>query len=470
MRLLPRLGGFLMDRLGLHRIVQFVARHPVPPETASRRGWYYVLGASTLAAFLLQVATGVVLATKYIPSPAHAYESLLFINREVWLGWLLRSMHYVGASAMVVLLGAHMVRVFLTGSYKFPREMNWVLGVLLLVLTMAMALTGQLLRWDQDGIWTVAVAALFVDRVPLIGEYLAQFVLAGDTVGGATLSRFFILHVLILPLMLIGVIAVHIYLVLHHGISEPPRAGQPVDPATYRQWYKRYTYSSGYRYWPDSAWREVVAGACVVILVVAIAAVVGPKGPGEPPDPTILAADPRPDWYLRWYYALLWVKPRGYETFVMVYLPLLIGVGLIALPFISRLGERSPRRRPLAILLVVVTVTTLGVLTELGLRAPWVMAFDTEPLTAEEAQLEPGPALTGSQIFHARGCQYCHVVSGKGGQYGPDLTDVTRRLPPEFIVERTLQGIGNMPAYRNVLSAEEMSLIIAFLQSQEQRR
>lgn len=470
MRLLPRLGGFFMDRLGLHRVVQFVARHPVPPETASRRGWYYVLGASTLAAFLLQAATGIVLATKYIPSPAHAYESLLFITREVWLGWLLRSMHYVGASAMVVLLGAHMVRVFLTGSYKFPREMNWVLGVLLLVLTMAMALTGQLLRWDQDGIWTVAVAALFVDRVPLIGEYLGQFVLAGDTVGGATLSRFFILHVLILPLMLIGVIAVHIYLVLHHGISEPPRAGQPVDRGTYRSWYKQYTYASGYRYWPDSAWREVVAGVCVVILVVAIAAIVGPKGPGDPPDPTILAADPRPDWYLRWYYALLWVKPRGYETFVMVYLPLLIGVGLIALPFISRLGERSPRRRPLAILLVVVTVTTLGVLTELGLRAPWVMAFDTEPLTAEEARLEEGPALTGAQIFYARGCQYCHAVSGKGGHYGPDLTDVTRRLPPEFIVERTLRGIGNMPAYRDVLSPEEMSLIITFLQSQEQRR
>ncbi len=471
MNILARLGGFLRDRLGLNRIIEFVARHPVPPETASlRRGWFYLLGVATGAAFLLQVITGTVLATKYIPSPAHAYESLVHITSESWSGWLLRSMHYVGASAMVVLLGAHMVRVFLTGSYKFPREMNWILGVLLLVLTMAMALTGQLLRWDQDGLWTVAVAAQFFGRVPLIGEQLAQFVLAGERVGGATLSRFFILHVLILPALLIVVITLHVYLVLHHGISEAPRPGRPVDRATYRQWYSRYTDESGYRYWPDAAWREVLAGLAVVLTVLVIALIVGPKGPGDPPDPTVLAADPRPDWYLRWYYALLWVKPRGYELLVMVYMPLLLGLALILLPFIRPGGERSPRRRPWAILTVLVVATALGVLTELGLRAPWVMAFDTEPLTMEEAGLEPGPAYQGAVLFHARGCQYCHAVSGRGGQYGPDLTDLTRRMPPEFIVERTMRGIGNMPAYRNVLSAEEMSLIIEFLRSQEQRR
>jgi ubiquinol-cytochrome c reductase cytochrome b subunit len=469
MSMFSRLGGFLMDRLGLERVVHFVARHPVPPETASRRGWYYVLGVATLAAFLVQVATGVALATKYIPSPAHAYDSLLFITNEAWLGWLLRSVHYVGASAMVVLLGAHMVRVFLTGSYKFPREMNWVLGVLLLVLTMTMALTGQLLRWDQDGIWTVAVASQFLVRVPLIGEHLARFFIAGDTVGGATLSRFFVLHVLILPAMLIAVIGVHVYLVLHHGISEAPRPGQSVARKTYRQWYKRYTDDSGFRYWPDSAWREVVAGLVVVVTVVVIALIVGPKGPGDPPDPTVLTADPRPDWYLRWYYALLWVKPRGYETFVMVYLPLLIGLGLILLPFLFPDGERSPRRRPWAVLSVVILVTTIGVLTELGLRAPWAMAFEEEPVTMEEAALGPGPAFSGARIFHARGCQFCHAVAGRGGSYGPDLTDVTRRLPPEFIAERTLRGIGNMPAYRNVLTSEEMALIIEYLRSQEHR-
>jgi ubiquinol-cytochrome c reductase cytochrome b subunit len=465
-----RVRSWLIDRLGLQRLIEFAARHPVPPEYGSRRGWLYVLGVATLAAFLLQFVTGAVLATKYIPAPSHAYESLRYITEEAWFGALLRGMHYVGASAMIVLMSAHVIRVVLTGSYKFPREMNWVLGVVLLVLVLTMALTGQLLRWDQDGMWTVSVAANFFARVPLIGAALARFVLAGESVGGATLSRFFVLHVLLLPLLIFAVIGAHLYLVLHHGISEAPRAGRPVDRSTYRAWYRDYVERGGTRYWPDAAWREVVAALLVVVAVVALAYLVGPKGPGLPPDPSIIGADPRPDWYLRWYYALLWVKPRGAETLVMVYLPLAVLLALLLLPFVFNAGERSPRRRPWAVIMVVGTLTGLGLLTQMGLQPRWAMDFDARPLTAAEVGVDAGPVWQGAQAFHARGCAYCHTVLGVGGEYGPDLTDVARRLPTGAIVARTLNGIGDMPGYRRVLSEEEMDAIVAFLQAMQQRR
>jgi ubiquinol-cytochrome c reductase cytochrome b subunit len=462
---LARLRAWLVDRLGLQRLIDFVARHPVPPEHAGRHGWLYVLGVATLTAFLLQFVTGAVLATKYIPAPSHAWDSLRYITEEAWFGALLRGMHFVGASAMIVLMTAHVVRVVLTGSYKFPRELNWVLGVLLLVLVLTMALTGQLLRWDQDGLWTVSVAANFFARVPLIGDLLARFVLAGDSVGGATLSRFFVLHVLLLPLLIFAIIGAHMYLVLHHGISEAPRPGRKIDRSTYRSWYADHVERGGVRYWPDTAWREVVAALLVVVVVMTLGWLIGPKGPGLPPDPAVVGADPRPDWYLRWYYALLWVKPRGAETLFMVYLPLAAVIALLLLPFVFNAGERSPSRRPWAVVTVIGLLTGFGLLTQMGLQPRWAMDFDARPLTARELGHAEGPVLDGARAFHARGCAYCHVVLGVGGAYGPDLTDVTRRLPTGAIVARTLNGVGDMPGYRRVISQQEMDAIVAFLQA-----
>lgn len=468
---LKRTGSWFRDRLGLERVVEFAARHPVPRGNATtRKAWMYVFGVATATAFLLQVVTGIALATVYIPSPASAYQSLLFINREVWMGSLLRGMHYFGASAMVVLISAHAAQVFLTGAYKFPREMNWVFGVMLLVLTLLMAATGQLLRWDQNGIWTVVVGSQLLARVPLIGQALAEFVLAGNAVGGATLSRFYVFHILILPGLIFLTIGVHVYLVLHHGVSEPPVAGRPVDPESYREEYAERSARSGYRYWPDAAWREVVTAVLVVSGVVLLALLFGPKGPQEPPDPTTIAADPQPDWYFRWFYALLWVKPRGWEAFFMVYLPLGVIVAMLALPFVFPKGERHPLRRPWAVAMVVVVVSGLGVLTRLGMSAPWSMDFETEPLSAATVGTTEGPVWHGAQLFHERGCQYCHTVAGSGGEYGPSLTDVTRRLPPGVIVTRTLNGVGDMPGYRHNLTREELDAILAFLRSLEDHK
>ena len=465
LELLKQPWRWLKDRIGFAGLKE-IAVHPVPPETASNKtGWMYALGNATMVVFLLQVVTGAVLATKYIPSTAHAYDSLLYITNEVTLGRQLRGMHFYGASAMVVLISLHMARVFLTASYKFPRELNWLTGVGLLVLTLAMAFTGQLLRWDENGVWSVSVASFIAARVPLVGRWLAEFILAGDRVGGTTLSRFFAFHVFIFPVLIFGAIGAHVYLVLHHGISELPRAGQPVDPATYRERYHALLEREGRPYMPDVTWREIAIGVGITTIIAGLAYVFGPRGPNAPPDPAVLAADPRPDWFFLWFYALLAYKPRGLEDIVMIYVPLALLAGLILLPFVASRGERSPLRRPWAIGAVLVTAILLGVLTGAGWKAPWVPDFASEPLSPTTVGVASGPAYDGARLFHAHACQSCHAVAGQGGAYGPDLTDVARRMPPQEIAFRIINGTANMPAYNHKLTLDELNAILVFLET-----
>src|SRR5207247_5315796 len=191
-----------------------VLRHPVPRELERPVGWWYVLGSATLGIFVMQVVTGVGLAMTYVPAPNSAYESLQFISQQATLGSVLRGIHYFGAGAMVVLVLVHMTQVFLFGAYKFPREANWMSGSLLLLATLAMAFTGQLLRWDHDAFWSVVVAAEQAARAPVIGVFLASLVVAGQNVGGATLTRFYATHVFLIPALVFGLLALHLYLVV----------------------------------------------------------------------------------------------------------------------------------------------------------------------------------------------------------------------------------------------------------------
>jgi ubiquinol-cytochrome c reductase cytochrome b subunit len=453
------------DRFGIIKLIGPAAKHLVPRDAR----WWYTFGSATLVAFVVQVVTGVALSFSYISSASQAYQTLQFINNDAAFGNFLRGMHYFGASAMILMVGAHMAQTFLFGSYKFPREMNWTTGVLLLGFTLVMGFTGQLLRWDQTATWSVVIAAEQAGRVPLIGNWLAQFILGGTMIGGATLSRFYAIHVFMIPALLFIFIALHLWLVLHHGIAEPPVAGKPVYPETYRQVYHQELEKTGVPFWPDGAWRDFVVGTILIVTIAFCALYFGPPELGKPPDPSILQADPRPDWYLLWYFAVLALMPPQLEGYVMILGPALIGILLLIVPMLNNRGERAPSRRPWSIAVVLLSVIMIGSLWIAGARSPWSPNFDPQPLTPQIIGATSGPVFEGARLFEEKSCLNCHLIQGHGGRRGPDLTYVADRLSHDDIVIRIVNGGVNMPAFGKSLKPDELAKITAFLESRRQQ-
>src|SRR3712207_2339665 len=184
--------------------------------------WFYTLGSSTMFAFLSQAVTGVFLAMYYDPSPTRAYESARYISNEAFLGELVRGMHKWGATVMVILVFLHMARVFFFGAYKYPRELNWIIGVVLLILTMVMSFTGYLLPFDQRSYWATIVGVNINGTGPLVGPYLSEFRYGGPDFNATTLSRFYAIHMLLIPGAIAALIGAHLYLVAKHGTTAPP--------------------------------------------------------------------------------------------------------------------------------------------------------------------------------------------------------------------------------------------------------
>ncbi|MHB8523664.1 MAG: cytochrome b N-terminal domain-containing protein [Limisphaerales bacterium] len=465
-RRLQAVGKWIEDRLGIVELIRPSMEHLVPRDA----GWWYVFGSATMVAFIVQVVTGVALAFSYVSSSSQAYETLVFITNDAPFGGFLRGLHYFGASAMVLMLGAHMAQTFLFGSYKFPREMNWATGVLLLGFTLVMGFTGQLLRWDQNATWSVVVAAEQAGRVPFIGDWLARFILGGNTIGGATLSRFFAIHVFLVPGLMFLFVALHLRLVLRHGISEPPTAGKPVDPKTYRQEYAKLLKKTGHPFWPDGAWRDFVFGTGLIVVIVLLALLVGPPALDKPPDPSVLTADPRPDWYLLWYFAVLALIPPRLEGYVMIFAPAVIGVLLLIAPLLNNRGERAPSRRPWSMAVVLLSVITIGSLWIAGARSPWSPNFDPVPLTPEIIGATSGPVFKGARLFQEKACLNCHLIEGHGGRRGPDLTQIAGKLTKNDMTIRIVNGGVNMPAFGAMLKPEEIDDLVAFLQTRKIQR
>jgi quinol-cytochrome oxidoreductase complex cytochrome b subunit len=211
--------GWLEERLETRGSIDHFLYRTVPRGV----GWWYTLGSATLVTFILLVLTGVFLMMNYTPSPDHAYDSIQYIMHSVPFGSLIRSIHFWSASTMVVLVGLHAMRTFFMAAYKYPRELTWVIGALLFIFVMVMGFTGYLLPWDQKAFWATNVGTGIAGQMPLVGPFVQKVLIGGTTIGATTLTRFFTLHVAILPALIILLTALHIYLVVKMGISAPPR-------------------------------------------------------------------------------------------------------------------------------------------------------------------------------------------------------------------------------------------------------
>jgi ubiquinol-cytochrome c reductase cytochrome b subunit len=465
MRLIKTIGGWLDDRLQVGATLRETAEHPVPRETAS---WFYVFGSAAFVVFILQIVTGIMLALIYVPSAGEAWNSLQTLNHSVALGWFIRALHGWGSEFMVAIVLIHMVQVILFGAYKYPRELTWMVGVLLLLVTLGMAFTGQVLRFDQDAYWGLGIGASIASRVPVLGPQIVNLMLGGPIIAGATLSRFFALHVFVIPGLLIAFVAVHLLMVIKLGINEWPMPGRVVRKATYLKEYHELTKKDGIPFVPTAVWKDLFFGGFILLAIAACALYFGPFGPSGRPDPTIIQTAPRPDFFFLWLYAVLSLLPPSMETPALLVGPVVALLALFLLPFIFGEGEKSWRRRPIAVLSILLVAVSLGTFTHLSGYTPWspVMdAWSSTPIPPQYLRNRSALERQGALVFQLKQCHNCHALDNQGGKRGPALDSVAVLLTRDQLIRQVIQGGGNMPAYGKNLSPGETTALVAFLQT-----
>jgi ubiquinol-cytochrome c reductase cytochrome b subunit len=349
-----RVAGWFEERLRARSLFGALLHVRIPASAVT-----YYLGGITLFLFGIQVVTGTLLALYYKPTPETAYDSVKTITSVVDFGWLIRSIHHWGANLMIVSLVLHLLRIFVQGAYKYPREITWMVGVGLLGATIGFGFTGYLLPWDQRAFWATTVGTEIAGGVPFIGDALLNLLRGGVDVTDATLSRFFGMHVLVLPLILGGLVLVHLTIVHQLGLASPrhpePRPSRPgtvVEPV--QEPLKPF--------FPHYILDEVIAWAAVLAVLVVLASVL-PAGLEDKADPLVTPAHVKPEWYFLAVYQLLKVVP---EKTLGILAPI-VAVGVLAfLPFIDRNPAVAKRKRPIALFLAVVTIVGLIAFTIWG--------------------------------------------------------------------------------------------------------
>ncbi|MCH2183273.1 MAG: cytochrome b N-terminal domain-containing protein [Mariniblastus sp.] len=459
MKRIKKIWHWIDDRSGYSDYVVPLMKHIVPRDAR----WWYVFGSATLTAFFVQVLTGICLAMVYVPGGDEAYMSLKYITETAFMGHIIRGMHYYGASAMVMLTVMHMMQVYLHATYKYPREMNWMSGVVLMMVVLGMAFSGQLLRWDDNGVWSVMVASEMAARVPFIGSWLSHFIFGGETVGGSTLTRFYVFHVFIMPAIIFAGIGLHMVLLLRHGVSEMPNVDQPVDPATYREDYEARLKKTGVPFWPDAMWRDVVFSTVVVVGILLCAIFFGAPSLSTPPNPSNIHSNPMPDWYFWWYFTILSTLPSNLETWIILGSPVLGFLILLLVPFFSNKGHRAPSKRPWSVGIIVFGVTSFVLLTIYGYYKPWSPDFGVTPLPESVIGVSEGPVFEGGNLVYKKGCLYCHHIDGHGGHRGPVLSNIGQKLTRQDLTIRIMNGGYNMPSFAGSMSSEDLSHIVDFL-------
>lgn len=393
-----RLYQWLDSRLKLKPIEQTLLDEPIPGGAS----WNYVFGSATLFLFALQAITGMFLAFYYVPAPDHAYDTVQYIQKEVWFGWFVRGLHHWGASAVMLAIGLHMLQVFFDGAYKPPREIMWIAGVCLLLITLAFGFTGYLLPWDQNAYWATQVGVNMAGGVPFVGDFIVRVLRGGETLGALTLSRFFAIHVLVLPAVIMAGIMLHLFILRRIGPAGPHDENKAKQGSE--------------TFYPRQVYMDAVVMLVVFLAVAALAFTV--EFPlADKADPSDHSFIPVPEWYFLFYYQLLKYVPGYLEPLTSWILPSLFVLALFLLPFIDRNPQRTPTSRPVTVGGGLAFVTVVFVLLGISLR-------DLYAVPKKDPALVHGEALVGTL-----GCKSCHRIHGDGANIAPDLSYVADRRP-----------------------------------------
>ena len=344
-----KIRAWLNERYNMPAVEGFLdhqAHKLLPPRT----GFWHTFGSLSLYLFLNQIVTGILLMIYYRPTTNTAFESIRFIMTKAHFGWLIRGLHAWGATLMILCVLVHMIRTFFMGAYKKPRELTWVLGVLIFGCAITFGFTGYLLPWNQLSYWATTVGTEITGAIPWAGQYLRTLLRGGEGVTGETLARFYVLHVVVLPWVLTMLIATHLFLMRVQGLATMERVGEekPLEPGKAIPFFPHHVLKEGVIF-------------CVMIGVLVTLVVLWPVELGEKADPFVTPEGIKPEWYFLSTYQLLKYFPKLLGIFVSFIPPLL----LIFWPFLDRTLERNPRKRPFAVavgILALVLAIVFGVI------------------------------------------------------------------------------------------------------------
>ena len=476
-RTLPkRIFRWLDRRAGLDKLMKESLDEPIPGGARLA----YVFGSGLLFIFISQIITGICLALYYVPSAETAHTSVAYITKQVAAGAFLRSLHYYGSSAMIIVLALHFLQTFLYGSFKGPRELLWISGAMLSLLVLGMGFTGYLLPWDQKAYFATAVGTNIVGKIPLLGNWLTRLLRGGDTIGTLTLSRFYVAHVFLIPAAIFAFIAAHIFLFRKAGAAGPINE-DPVHPKLAPEGF-----------YPRQVLMDM-ALALLLMVGLGFLSYFHPEGLGPIANPADTQFLPRPEWYYLPMFEWLKYWEGPWVVLAVVVIPGLLALMFFLIPLLDRKLERRPWRRPipvLAVAIVMIGIVYFGVKSEWDDRHDATVSFQLSSQDEQEkaytaAPFEPyiespgdnGPLALpagpvnplvahGKGIFQAHGCSGCHGATGTGTSAAPTLVGVTTKIPETQLIgllhdPSPKMRAGHMPAVD--ISSGDMSALVSYL-------
>jgi ubiquinol-cytochrome c reductase cytochrome b subunit len=455
-----RIVRWIDERLDISPLVRGFLDRRMPGNI----GWFHTLGSATLFLLVVQIVTGIALTLSYVPSPDHAYESVLYIDQTPF-GALVRAIHHWAAGLIVLLIGLHILRVFIWGAHRYPRELTWLIGAGLFFVVLGFAFTGYLLPWDQKAYWATVVGTNIAGSAPFIGGAMLEVLRGGEQLGAVTLARFYGIHVWVLPAALLLLVGIHLFAIVRQGIAASPRRRPLVEPEpglSRQETYKREYAAekrAGKPFW-EAVLKDAIVAAILTVVLVALA--LGPGAPLEAQaDPNITNYVPRPEWYFLDLFQLLWYFTGSLEPLLIFLVFTLASLVFIFVPFLDRGRYRHPRQRPVAMALTAAVVAGVLGLTYLGAAGSPPGAVRVPPTDGMSA-----PELAGLQVYNEQGCTACHQINGLGGQAGPDLSRAGRLDEADIRRQIVTPQGEEMPPYDG-LSPQQLDDLVAFLKSLE---